>query len=505
MKKFRILHIGNIANNAYLNSKFLREKDIESDVLCYDYYHVMGCPEWEEVALKGDYGSDFDPDWSKTNLGDFKRPDWFYQGPLNVSAQNILNKNSDKPKEQLSWNILDAIGQKLMIIQSFCYKIYSASFKNPQSLRVKFLNLLKIPMTPMVNLMILYVYWAKEQLLPKKVRLKRQQYFKSLIYDFKNYFPDRKDRLRTRDILTFLYRSNIFDKLFQNYDIVQGYASDPIFPLLAGKHPYIAFEHGTIRDLPFENSSIGRLTALAYRKADLVFITNSDNLAAAKKLGLTNYAAIPHPVIEKWHNQFRLKALEDRKKYKEKILFCPVRHDWEVKGTNLYIEAMPEIFKRSKYPLRFVMVEWGENLNKSKKLLKDIGFEKKVIWEKAMPRWKLAYWMEMADIVLDQLILPAMGATAPEAMLAAKPVIASYRHEICKWMYPVKPPIVTAYNKEEVTENIIFLLNNPAKAKKIGEAGQKWFKRYHSVEILSKKTLANYHRVLSKYHAEKRA
>ena len=44
----RVLHIGNIANNAYLNARILNEAGIPSDVLVYDYYHVMACPEWEE-------------------------------------------------------------------------------------------------------------------------------------------------------------------------------------------------------------------------------------------------------------------------------------------------------------------------------------------------------------------------------------------------------------------------------------------------------------------------
>ena len=42
----RILHVGNIANNAYNNAKFLRRKGVEADVLCYDYTHVMANELW---------------------------------------------------------------------------------------------------------------------------------------------------------------------------------------------------------------------------------------------------------------------------------------------------------------------------------------------------------------------------------------------------------------------------------------------------------------------------
>ena len=46
----RVLHIGNIANNAYLNAKILNRRGFECDVICYDYYHIMGCPEWGRVG-----------------------------------------------------------------------------------------------------------------------------------------------------------------------------------------------------------------------------------------------------------------------------------------------------------------------------------------------------------------------------------------------------------------------------------------------------------------------
>ena len=48
----RVLHIGNIANNAYLNASILNAAGVDCDVLCYDYYHVMACPEWESAVFE---------------------------------------------------------------------------------------------------------------------------------------------------------------------------------------------------------------------------------------------------------------------------------------------------------------------------------------------------------------------------------------------------------------------------------------------------------------------
>ena len=78
----RILHIGNIANNAYINSKILRAAGFNSDVICYEYKHIMGSPEWEECDIKKSWGDDFNPNWKKAGVSGFKRPKWFYSGKL---------------------------------------------------------------------------------------------------------------------------------------------------------------------------------------------------------------------------------------------------------------------------------------------------------------------------------------------------------------------------------------------------------------------------------------
>lgn len=309
-------------------------------------------------------------------------------------------------------------------------------------------------------------------------------------------FPKREDKLTLLDIFSFMYRSDVFNSFLNHYDLVQAYASDPIFPLLANKHPYIAFEHGTIRELPFENSAIGRLTALAYRKADLVFITNSDNFLAAKKLGLKNFVPIPHPLDNYWHLKYR----NLKRNPKEKILFCPVRHDWREKGIDLYLEALPEIIKKTNFPIKFLLVRWGIDLKKSKDLINQLGIEKYIEWIRPLPRQKFAYWLAKADIVLDQLILPAMGGIAPEGMQAGKPVLMSYRHETGKWMFPEKPPIVEVHTKKEITDSILKLLNNPRMAREIGKMGQIWFNKYHSKQRVKEILISNYRKLLKNYH-----
>ncbi len=95
-RPLRVLHVGNVANNAYLNAKFLRRVGIEADVLCADYYHVMGCPEWEELELPRGHRSDFDPIFDRADLRGYSRPKWFFQGPLSYCIAEISRRHSAK-------------------------------------------------------------------------------------------------------------------------------------------------------------------------------------------------------------------------------------------------------------------------------------------------------------------------------------------------------------------------------------------------------------------------
>lgn len=99
----RVLHIGNIANNAYTNARIQRRFGIDAEVLCYDYYHVMACPEWEDASFNGDLGDNNFPNWWSVDIGEWSRPSWFIQGPFQASVEFMERRNrlgADHPVTQ---------------------------------------------------------------------------------------------------------------------------------------------------------------------------------------------------------------------------------------------------------------------------------------------------------------------------------------------------------------------------------------------------------------------
>ena len=55
-----------------------------------------------------------------------------------------------------------------------------------------------------------------------------------------------------------------FRKLVRQYDIIVGYGGSAILPYVAGSKCFIAFEHGTIRELPESEKESDMLLMLSY-------------------------------------------------------------------------------------------------------------------------------------------------------------------------------------------------------------------------------------------------
>jgi hypothetical protein len=92
----RILHIGNVANNAYLNAKYLNRAGYDCDVLCNDYYHIMACPEWEELEVGGELDDPNHPEWFNLVKSSYSRPKWFAQGSLQTAVKYLTAKREGR-------------------------------------------------------------------------------------------------------------------------------------------------------------------------------------------------------------------------------------------------------------------------------------------------------------------------------------------------------------------------------------------------------------------------
>lgn len=440
----KVLHIGNIANNAYNNAKFLRRKGIEADVLCYDYAHIMGQPEWEDAEFDAEV-DEYHPDWSRVDLHGFKRPEWYRHIDLNEQNRKHFVGRRQRYRGQ---------------------------------------------------------YWLEWKLLRTKELARDTVRYLGLRWDFHRLVRHRQDPLDYREVSSMAPYVRYLGPYMTGYDIIQAYGLyEPRFALLAAPGtPFVAFEHGTMRDFPFEDSRNGRWISLAYKKARKIVITNADSILAAKRIGLSNIEFIPHPIDEaKFCPQATLLSAELRNRYGcDFILFSPARQNWTLKGNDKIIRAFVRVLKWSQRKVILLMCDWGQETERSRKLIEELGLERRVAWLPPLNKMTLRKFYNAADVVLDQFTLGAFGTTTPEAMACGKPVMLYLNEEVHKWCFPEMPPVISAFTEAEITNRLMELLEASGEERRVlGRRGRAWVEQYHGWELVAEKHRRMYEEILS--------
>jgi glycosyltransferase involved in cell wall biosynthesis len=428
----RVLHVGNIANNAYLNAKLQRRAGVEADALC-DEWHVISQPEWEDAdlaAASDDYESLVQPAAERG----WRRPEW------------VLELRSLDP-----------------------------AFSRGEWLRERLLALADLPG------------------LTRRLRSARARYEPlrgALGHDLGLLDLAQADVWKRR----LERRAGSLGTLFSRYDVVQLYGLHPVLlPLDLPAVPYVAFEHGTMREIPFENTWRGRALALGYREAARVIITNADVVEQARLLGLENNVFVPHPLDETKYTPgpSRMRAELEGEGF-DFMLLSPSRHDWAIKGTDRLLHAFAKLVRSERPRAVLLLSDWGQEAGRSRSLVDELGIGSNVRWSRPLPKLRLIDAYRAADVVLDQFLIGTFGAVAPEAMACGCPVVMAFRPELHAWCFPELPPVVDARTTEDVHEALARLAEDAARREALGRQGREWIERNHGWRLVVDRQLAIY-------------
>lgn len=310
---------------------------------------------------------------------------------------------------------------------------------------------------------------------------------KALIEGYSTLYPERGfDPILLRQFKTAM---PLMRRLFAPYDVVVGYAVEGIWPLLAGR-PYVAYEFGTIRNLPFEDSATGRLASLVYRHCEQTIVTNSDNEAPAKRLGRP-YFFLPHIINESGSLDaaasaaFRAELI--RRHGGDFFVFHPPRQHWDEardtnwdKGNDHLFRGFAELVRSGAHGARCIAVAWGQTLEKSKHLVEELGITEHVIWITPQPHVAMMRYVAACDVVCDQFTIPTFGGIPPKAFHAGRPVVTAFDPGLHSWCFAEMPPLLPANSAAGVAEALIRLHGDPQLRHSLGERGAQWYRRFNS-------------------------
>jgi glycosyltransferase involved in cell wall biosynthesis len=480
----RVLHLGNILNNGYLNSKFLRRRGWAPDSVTVDYRHVQAQPEWEEVAIIDPKLDHFSPDWNAVDLHGYRRVDWFHDvGGADIGRladQIKAGKPSGRAGELLGTEATRRSGGgKAMARRALAaLGLLSAGQSVLRTTRV-----------------------AHQTISPEANA-------SSLVDEFAAAYPDRPDKLTVSDIVEYRERSVAHAPLFALYPLVQAYSLDPIFVMLNNPaQPLICFEHGTMREFPFEDSARGRLYALALKRAERIFITNADCNRSADRLGVKHFTFVPHPVDEELYRPGESPLGERLRREHEcdYVFVAPARHHWKncppglenswFKRNDILIRALGKLFAaRPSLKALVVFFEWGQEVGLSKALIAECGFAHRVQWEPIASKPVMRDYYNAADIVFDQFNdgIGTFGTVVPEALACGKPVLLNYKKELHRWCFPELPPALNTPDEGAIEAEVVQLIEDETYRRELGRQGREWFMRNHSSSLVAQRMIDVY-------------
>lgn len=595
-RPLRVLHIGNIANNAYNNAKIQRKIGVEADVICQNYYHMMGTPEWEDANFLGKHGDDFFPDWWRVDLNGFTRPRWFFQGPRELCfeavrakfveprrfelaftqlefatnlvcyrrsrlrdkgspafdravhrrrraafAAHLLRFASDEPLRflQVITNIVVAVGgvwlrralSRVAPVRWFYRRVVTPFFRGAGNLfarttgkrfsevfGVKLRGYIldatgrslvyrrnaappsqeaPVAVTPAVEVVNAAATnqraieeQASDAARPADGRPPAPEGPTFWIDDHFRWHRDADPAVLEKDIVLAHSLGSAWKSVLDNYDVIQCYSVDGIIPMSHGRTDYLAYEHGTLRSIPFEPTPIGRLTATAYRQAFRSLVTNLDNLDSCRKLEIARDRVVPLPHAlddEKIHG-FALKHTNVRPSGHDAPEFLsPSRQHWLdkdpnfAKGNDIFFDALARLKARG-YRARVTLVAWGRDLEASKTYIRDLGIEDFVTWVPPMTGEELWKRYLGCHAVVDQFIIPAFGRVTFDSLLLGKPVITNLDVALATEFFGVAPPILVSATVDDAERALKRILDDPEDSQGLGAASAAWAATYHSTQ-----------------------
>jgi glycosyltransferase involved in cell wall biosynthesis len=518
-------HAGNIANNAYLVAKFLRRKGEDAHAFHFRNEFIMGHPEWEDADFQADLDPFDPPDWGAMRFRNgYVRPEWVHYlsglvdpyvlpadaptGPATRMMAATYGDATAPPGGSLTRRLRSGASA---LAARYGELHRQGQLRADEQVQLWVLGLVREA-----------VEWAALQRAERRI-LVNDRLRKILaeadginrhsrLSESGEYVGDGKAGLRKGQHIGLkeLRRTPFWGSyrpLARDFELVQLYGLEAVKgPFLPPVTPFVAFEHSTMRTLPFDDTVQGRLLNLAYRSADACVITNPDVVGSARRLGLQHYRFIPHPLDETKYAPGESAVGEEirRATGAELIFLCPTRHEWseafDSKRSDRVIRAFARYSRADNPRAALVLSRWGRDVRASETLIAQEGIADRVVWRHPMHKLRMLEHYRAADVVLDQFheSVGTFGTVTAEALSCAVPVIMYFNPEVHRWCLPEMPPIESALTEEQIEARLVALAGDPVLRRRVGEASRAWVVKWHGWERCAGDHLEMYAEIMAR-------
>lgn len=188
-------------------------------------------------------------------------------------------------------------------------------------------------------------------------------------------------------------------------------------------------------------------------------------------------------VIERWYGRSNWFFEFDRiRKSSDLVLFHHARHIWHshatpvsYKGNDKLIRGFASFLaKHQDVRPALICIEYGIDVNASKRLAAELGVDKYIHWFPMMARKELMIGVSLCDISCGEFSVSwNFGGTIVEALTMGKPLL-HYRNDA---MYPEEElfPIMNAHTAEDIEQGLSAYVRDPEHHQRIGLQSREWF------------------------------
>jgi glycosyltransferase involved in cell wall biosynthesis len=256
---------------------------------------------------------------------------------------------------------------------------------------------------------------------------------------------------------------------------------DPIHPLSKFLDPYLAH---------IMNSS------------DVVVSPVKRTIIYAKHQGCKKEIKIvPHGVDTAWFNVNVNGSIQRKKLGVEKgdIVILSVQRLVQRKGLEYLIYAIPTVVKENPH-VKFVIIGEGPEKVKLKELAKTLKVSERIIFLGFVSSDDLPRYYSACDIFALPSLYEQFGLVLAEAMACGKPVVSTEVGAIPEVVENGKTGLlVEPKNPTQFAEALLKLANDKNLRKKMGGAGRKKAEKEYDWNIIARKYLEEYEKIVKRY------
>jgi glycosyltransferase involved in cell wall biosynthesis len=285
----------------------------------------------------------------------------------------------------------------------------------------------------------------------------------------------------------------------KRYDVVQ-FSGAPISLAPFCPRPFVVFPTGS--DLwvsPFEESVFGLLVRAGYRGAAHVLACEPAYAGHLRRMQRGSFS--PAPMMIDTDRYLPGPAAEIRDRWTaasggRRFLLASCRHTWLWKGNDRLIRGFAEFARNGGGDWRLVLQSWGDDIDRSRALIHELGLEPLVIWEPLSSKSTLRLKQRAADLAADQFVVPGgYGTSVLEAMAAGKAVLIVPPPPDTVTHLSSPPPFVGASDPASISE-ALGRMSDDAARDAAGRAHLDWLRQVHGYESVAGSYLSAYARAL---------